>query len=264
MNIQNSIKAAIVVALLGSATHAMASVVTLDANITPGYLSNGSYEGSFDGSALLPKNFVINGIDFAFMFADDAGDAFITTVSGTLGTTKTLSFVALPGSDRKTIGTTSVTKFAIVSGEQEGATLTFGSDSFSGTTEAVAPVLTSNKVEGMLVQGTTTNIKANGDSCDPRKAACKLNYNYTVTSTVTNSTTTDFTGAFTLHGSLIDNEALLASLRKHKSLNFGLGVSGDLNLVAASVTLDYSEVPEPSSLALFGLALLSIARARRS
>lgn len=148
---------------------------------------------------------------------------------------------------------------------------------FSGAASADAPVIVSNTVNGSPVEGCVTYAKNNGDICTAAQAAeknsaCKTIYHYTVTNTVTNTATTDYTGNIVVADSLLSYDNPLAELSQNKVLNFGLGATSDLNMVVtASLNLDYTDmtsqlsnnVPEPGSLAPFGIAVFGIAGARR-
>lgn len=272
MKIQNAIKAVIATFLIGGASQAMAATITLDASLPTGYLSNGSYQGSFNGAPYLPSQFSINSIAFSFTFADDASDNFLIIPVSSTTTLGTPNTVNLMGGDTRT--TTINTKTDTVSrvGEQESVLLSFGSQVYSGQTGAVVSPVASTPTPGTPVNGATVYLKGGNQTCTPGSAGCKANYYVTVTNTVTNTTTTNYTGDIAFNGLLQNTQDLLDSLLQNKALNFALGVTGDLNLTGASLVLDFTEilpppvndVPEPGSLALFGIALLGAASARRA
>jgi len=269
MKIQNSIKAAIATLLIGAASQASATVVTIGATGLPAsnYLANGSYQASFNGSSVLPANFAINAIGFSFAFADDT-DPFSST-SGTSSSSTTDSTVNVGTAGDKAVTTTTTITIPVTStGEKESVQLSFGTITFGGATTAGTPVFTTDTQTGETITGTTTYAKNNGQSCTAQEAKdnaqCKTIYHYSVTKTITNTTSTDYTGNIALANSLLAYDTLLNELTSNKSLNFSLGVTGDLNLTAASLTVDYTETPEPGSLALFGIALMGAAGIRRA
>lgn len=267
MNIQNSIKAAIAAILIGAVSQASATVVAINATGLPAsnYLANGSYQGTFNGTSVLPANFVINTIGFSFNFADET-DPF-TSTTGTSSSSSSDSTVNV-GDNKAVTTTTTITIPVTRTGEQESVQLSFGAITFGGATTAGAPVVTTDTQTGATIQGSTTYAKNNGQTCTAQEAqtnpACKATYHYSVTKTVTNTTSTDYTGNISLADSLLAYDTVLNQLISNKSLNFGLGVTGDLNLTSAALTLDYTETPEPGSLALFGIALLGVAGIRRA
>ncbi len=271
MKIQNSIKAACAALLFGLASQASAGVISVDATGVSGLLNNATYNGSFNASSMLPQQFTINSISFKFTFADDL-DSF-TSVNGTVihndsgpiynSSTKTFTTTVT--------NTTPITK----TGEKESVLLSFGNVSFSGQTSTTTS--TADPVTTNTTTTTSTVYAKNGVVCTPAEIAhdnsCKKVTNTIKTTDQTQTTTIDYNGSFDIANSLLSYNALLAGLLNNKSLNFSLGVTGDLYLSSAKLSIDFTDttppppsnnVPEPASLALFGIALAGIAGARRA
>lgn len=275
MKIKNLTKTAIAALLFGSATHAMATAITLSATGLPSSLNNNVYQGSFNGSAVLPGQFTVNSLSFAFNFSDDSLDPF-TSVTGLPVSTSsdTSTTETLPTGDKNVTKTTTVTNYVTRTGEKETVALSFGA--VSGSTVAGVPVVVTTTVTGPTVEGAKTYAKNNGDACTAEQAAassaCKTTRNFTVTQTVTNTTTTDYTGNIALGGSLLAYNNLVAEFLQNKALNFNLTATGDLNFVSGAMNVDYTDttvapsnaVPEPGSLALFAIALFGVAGVRRA
>jgi hypothetical protein len=272
MKIQNSIKAAIGALLIGAASQAAATVVAVNATGLPTYLNNTTSLGSFDAS-FLPGQYTINSIGFSFSFADDT-DTF-ASVAGTSSTQTSAPVYST--SDKSFLTTTTVTVPVTRTGEQESVLLSFGGHTFSGQTSLATSGPTRTSVTDPQVRGSDIYAK-NGVACTADQIAhdnsCKKTASYTVTVTNTDTTTKDYTGNIALANSLLSYDTVLAELLNNRSLGFSLGVTGDLNLTGATLTVDYTDttpppahdVPEPGTLALFGIALLGatgIRRARR-
>jgi hypothetical protein len=272
MKIQNTIKAACAALLFGLASQASAGVISVDATGVSGLLNNNTYNGSFNASLLLPQQFTINSISFKFSFADDLNDLFasvpgavIPSNSGPIYDSSTKTFTTT------VTNTTPITK----TGEKESVLLSFGNVTFNGQTSAGTPV--TNTVTTKSTTTTNTILAKNGVVCTQAEIdhdnSCKKVNNTTNTTDQNRITTTDYTGSFDLTNSLLSYNALLAGLLNDKSLNFSLGVTGDLYLSSAKLSIDFTDttppapvnnVPEPASLALFGITLAGIAGVRRA
>jgi hypothetical protein len=267
MKIQNSIKAAIGALLIGAASQASATVVTATGvpSASTLLISSGNYSGSFDLS-FLPNQFQVNSLGFSFSFADDKNDTFSPQTLSWSSSTGDFVFSA----DTKTfVRTTTITQSIAFTGEKETVKLSFGNIDFGGATTQGAAQPGSSSDTSPSVPAGQIWAKNNGVKCTTQEVidhdkSCKQINAFDVTVTNTTSSTTDYTGSFQIADSLLSYNSLLAGLQADKSLGFTFKVTGDLYLNSAALNIDYTETPEPGSLALFGIALMGVAGIRRA
>lgn len=275
MYIQHLIKASIAALAFGAASHVMADVITLQASNLPatGYLTTGTYTGSFDGAGLLPAAYTVNNLKFDFKFNDDNNDPF-TNVQGFITSSEELT--STTGNNRTATRTTTYLVPIQSSGEGESIKLTFGALSFMGQTAGTTTTTPPATVTPTPVLGSAIWVKGSGSTsvqCTAEQIAhdssCKKVSYYTVTKTITTTSATDYTGMISF------SDDLMSSMFLNDKLDFALDVTGDLFLTSASVDVTFTSdvvvspapVPEPGSLALFGIAMLGavgVSRKRRT
>ena len=278
MNLRSSIKTALnslaSLSLLAlGAGSAMAEPIRVEATGIPMYLNSGSHQGSF--VPLLPKNFTINALQFSFLFVDDGDDIRYTTT----GTLQRSAPVAVREKvDFKTYKetvTTTITMPRSGVGEQETVKLVLGAMSFSGATSTNTSNVTT-PTNTIVKSAQVRYVKENNEkvSCtekqwDKGNANCLKIISTPVDAYENAIATTDYTGEIVLGSVLPSDSAAYAALARDRKLDFSIDVLGDLNLLGATLDIDYTAlddmvaVSEPASASLLGIALLGMAGVRR-
>jgi hypothetical protein len=254
-----------------SASSAMAAPISLQASGIPSYLNNGTYQGSFDGTALLPARYAITNLQFSFVFIDDGDIVTYTTGPSATSTPLTLRQKVDGKTSTETIDRT-ITSTRYGLGERESVTLAFDTLSWFGETAAVyesliVPTAVSSPTQVLYAKSSDGSI-CTATQWKNGTAGCQQTTRTTVTHYQTSIVSTDYTGQIALDGSLMGNEALMAGLMKNGKLDFRIEAMGDIELASATLDIDVevlrdTDLPEPASGALFGIALLGLASARR-
>lgn len=271
MKVHHRISIALALLTLCAGT-AMATPLTIQASGLPTYLNNQAYQGSFDAAALLPKKFTVNSLQFSFILMDDGDSVAYATgpsvVSSPVSTRQTVD-----GKTIKETITRTITTHRTGVGEKESVNLSFGGLSFAGATAATT-TSTSDKsqVSGtsqvLYVNKANESIACTSTQWSKSPSACQQIIRTAVTNYDNSTSTTDYSGQIELDGSLMSDTALISAILLNRKLDFSLGVLGDLNLLSASLEIDFSpvaaDVPEPAELALFGVTLLAALAVHRS
>ncbi len=242
----------VLAAIAAMSNSAFAAPVALTGAIGASALSTGTYNATFSGASFLPENYLINSLKYSFTFKDDASDGWTTSQPKT-DKTVTGDYSYESGVFNYTYGRdVKVYQTVQRSGEQESAQL------------SLAGLLVGSGATGKTVTSDTSN--ATSRVYDGKDCGFFCDYFYSNTTTYTTTVTTDWSGAFTISGTVSSKEILDKLLLDDKLL-VSLKVNGDLILTGASLMVDYTaaEVPEPSTvlLALAGLGGLGFARRRR-
>jgi hypothetical protein len=273
MKFQRYLKSALAV-LAFSATSALATPITVQATGIAEHLTQGKHQGSFDATSVLPLGiFTIDYLQFSFAFVDD-GDAIRynrlrSTTSQPVTVRKTISPTVIEEKVTKT-----TTSWWEGTGEKESIALGFNGLSFTGETASVDASDTPSSVQTFTqteyMNGTTVCSKTEWEKAG--NTSCKKIIRTTTTNFDHYRSAIDYTGEVTFDGSLMGYSPALMSLMLTRKLDFTLDVLGDVDLLSATLDIGFKEpslgtemgtVPEPSSMILFGIALLGMAGACR-
>jgi len=276
---KNTLATVLAAALSCLSAQALATPITLDGSIANGTrLANGSYAGQFDGSGLLPAYYQINSASFSFTFSDDtdyisSGPAQITSASYTPYAYNRIEYYR-QRSYTYYERTGSRTQLIKRTGEQESASLSLGGMTVaSGATGANLSSSSYFTPDTQIYDSSTNTGEEGYYSCGNRCSGYgPLHWTYYVSkgAVTTNYETTDWTGGFTLNGTLSD-KSILDQFLATSLLQYSLAIGGDLNLVSSQLSLDITElappasgeVPEPSTLLLAFAALGALGYSRR-
>ncbi|WP_296949674.1 PEP-CTERM sorting domain-containing protein [uncultured Massilia sp.] len=241
---------AVLAAVCAMSNQAIAAPVALDGSIATA-LSTGTYNATFSGTAFLPADYTINSLKYSFTFRDDPSDPWTTSQPKHDRTTSTGYYVE-SGIFNVTYGRdVDIYQTIQRTGERESVQL------------SLAGLLVGSGATAQSVTSATSD--ASKRVYDGSDCYFFCDYYYSNTTTHTTTVTTDWTGTFTISGTVSSKE-ILDKLLQDDQLLVSLKVDGDLKLTGASLLLDYTatQVPEPSSilLALAGLGGLGFARRR--
>lgn len=218
-------------------------------------LSTGTYDATFSGKSFLPEQYLINSLNFSFSFKDDQIDGW-TSSNPTIDKMTATGYGYESGLfNVKYVRDVKIEQTVTRTGEKESARLSLGGvEVGAGATAQVDSTATDTSKKRVY----------DGEDC-----FFFCDYFYSDVKTITTTLTKDWTGAFTISGT-VTNQDILNMLLKDKQLQVGLKIAGDLILTNASLAVDFTKVepnpvPEPSTmlLALAGLGAIGYARRRR-
>lgn len=244
---------ALLAAICAMSNQVSAAPVALNGSIGSNALSNGTYEATFSGTSFLPANYLINSLAYSFTFRDDASDSW-TVGEPKHDKTTTTGYTYESGIFNYTYSRdVDIYQTVQRSGEQESVEL------------FLAGQLVDSGATAQSVSSATVDKKKR--SFDGQDCGFFCDYYYSDTTTHTTTVTTDWTGAFTISGT-VSSQEILDKLLQDGALMVGLKVSGDLKLTGASLLLDYTKVdpapvPEPSTILLSLIGLGGILHGRR-
>jgi hypothetical protein len=277
-HMKKTLLAACMTATFVFAQGAFATPLSLNASLAPGYLSNGAHAGVFDATAALPAHYQINSASFYFSFSDDSDPVWGYFQSlGTSYTPYTHTSTVYNASDDyyyyyNVRSVTANSAFQMF-GEAERASLSLGGQVIgSGATSSSTSTSQATSFQYEILDK-SYDFPRYGYVCGDYNICIvpgSTQYYYSDYYATTTTFSSDYTGNFMIQGALTD-QTVLDQLLNSGLLSINLGVTGDLNLTAARLDLDYTAldsppqgaVPEPSSLLLSLTALGGVIGLRR-